>query len=128
MSVVNGFGLLVIATNDGLIQVLNFSKKEFLFTAKLIARIPIDLLIAYKQAEKEGRDEDELHDLEEQFRADSKVTTTTEATLLISEMANNAEEMGGGGASGEGEVKSTKKKVAFANKMLVDCAFSDTLH
>lgn len=41
ISVVNGFSLLIIATNNGLISILSFNKKENFFTTKLLGSIDI---------------------------------------------------------------------------------------
>ena len=47
MQVINGFSLLFLSTNDGFIHVLNFLKKEFIFSAQLIGEIDVSHLLEF---------------------------------------------------------------------------------
>lgn len=47
MQVVNGFSLFFISTTQGFIHILSFTKKEFVFTYKLIGSIDISHLLEF---------------------------------------------------------------------------------
>ncbi|EGR30688.1 hypothetical protein IMG5_125790 [Ichthyophthirius multifiliis] len=58
--VINGFCLVLIASNDGYVYVMHFNKKELQFSAKLIAILDIDLLIGLKKTPKEEQKKESI--------------------------------------------------------------------